>query len=201
MAPKVNSSYWHNRHKEWKAKDMERKRTDNEEFERIRGEEVAAGCTVGIGREAELMPCISLWQPWAQFIALGWKTIETRTHSRFASLVGRRIAIHASQTWDKNWQAAAGPWLTGQQIDQVQGNWPRGTIVCTANVDIHRALNNGDSQAALIDCSVTFPIDFDGIPHPRRYGLYLSHLKPTLPPFTQITGKQGIFYIPAALCA
>jgi predicted transcriptional regulator len=41
------------------------------------------------------MKVITLWQPWASFIALGWKTIETRTHDRFKNLVCERIAIHA----------------------------------------------------------------------------------------------------------
>ena len=42
------------------------------------------------------IPCISLWQPWASLIALGWKTVETRGHNRFACLAGRRIAIPAA---------------------------------------------------------------------------------------------------------
>jgi hypothetical protein len=148
------------------------------------------------------IPCISLWQPWAQFIALGWKTIETRTHERFASLVGKRIGIHAAERWDKNWQALAGPWLTGQQIEIVNRrkvDWPfwRGVVVCTATVDMHKPLNYGDSQSALIDCSYSF----DGEIIPRRYGLLLSNVKETTFPQIRTAGKQGIFYVPESICA
>lgn len=51
-----------------------------------------------------LLPCISIHQPWASFIAHGIKTTEGRTHTRFAHLVGKRIAIHATKTWDREWR-------------------------------------------------------------------------------------------------
>jgi hypothetical protein len=40
---------------------------------------------------------ITLHQPWASLIACGLKTIETRTHDRFRSLVGETVAIHAGK--------------------------------------------------------------------------------------------------------
>jgi hypothetical protein len=40
---------------------------------------------------------ITLWQPWAQLIALKAKTIETRSWPAPRALIGQRIAIHAAQ--------------------------------------------------------------------------------------------------------
>jgi hypothetical protein len=56
----------------------------------------------------EPIPIISLWQPWAQWVALGWKLIESRTHNRFKSLLTKRIGIHASAKWDAEWSMQAG---------------------------------------------------------------------------------------------
>jgi len=42
------------------------------------------------------MQGLSLWQPWAQLIATGHKTIETRSRPPPGARVGQRIAIHAT---------------------------------------------------------------------------------------------------------
>jgi hypothetical protein len=38
---------------------------------------------------------ITLWQPWASLIARGLKRYETRSWAPPASLIGKRLAIHA----------------------------------------------------------------------------------------------------------
>lgn len=43
------------------------------------------------------MKVLTLWQPWASAVALGKKLVETRAYAA-GSLVGERIAIHASAT-------------------------------------------------------------------------------------------------------
>lgn len=43
------------------------------------------------------MHAISLWQPWASLIALGVKTIETRSWPAPEKCLGERIAIHAAK--------------------------------------------------------------------------------------------------------
>jgi len=43
------------------------------------------------------LPAITLWQPWATWIALRWKTIETRPHPHLARLAGFRVALHAGK--------------------------------------------------------------------------------------------------------
>jgi hypothetical protein len=40
---------------------------------------------------------LPLWQPWAQLVAIGEKRIETRGWRAPASLIGQRIAIHATK--------------------------------------------------------------------------------------------------------
>lgn len=42
------------------------------------------------------MKAITLWQPWATLIAIGAKTIETRSWPAPPALYGQRIAIHAA---------------------------------------------------------------------------------------------------------
>lgn len=46
---------------------------------------------------AEGLPAITVWQPWASLIALGVKTIETRSWPAPDRLVGQRIGIHAAR--------------------------------------------------------------------------------------------------------
>ena len=43
------------------------------------------------------MKAISLHQPWASLIAVGIKTIETRSWAPPKALIGQRIAIHAAK--------------------------------------------------------------------------------------------------------
>ena len=128
------------------------------------------------------IPAITLWRPWAMFIALRWKTVETRLHNRFAGLAGQRIAIHAGQTWDTRWFEAAGPYLTPQQIDQVHAfREIRSAVVAVATVAKVGPCAFRDSQAALIECYRT-----------PRYGLWLADIeKLARPLFTK--GHQGIW--------
>lgn len=44
------------------------------------------------------MKVLSLHQPWASLVALGVKTIETRSWRAPASLIGERFAVHAATT-------------------------------------------------------------------------------------------------------
>ena len=53
--------------------------------------------TIDLSICKRVYPVLTLYQPWATFIADGLKTIETRTHNRFTSLYGKTILIHAGQ--------------------------------------------------------------------------------------------------------
>lgn len=81
------------------------------------------------------MKTISLWQPHATWIAMKWKTIETRTHARFAGLVGQRVAIHAAKKYDADWGLFPSIAIARSAADIVNIlHWMRmcmGKIVCT----------------------------------------------------------------------
>src|ERR1700686_5562808 len=103
----------------------------------------------------EQIICISLWRPWAEWVMLGWKTLETRRHARFKTLVGKRVGIHASQKWDKDAIGIASKYLTDDQI--AASNWMRhaldgGKILGTVFVDEHRPCKGQDAFPPLIEC-------------------------------------------------
>jgi hypothetical protein len=113
---------------------------------------------------------------------LGWKTIETRTHSRFASLAGKRIGIHAAVRWDESAFDAAAPYLSSQRM-VASRNFLRcgGGIICIATVRGVDWLTEKDSGQALIDCSTV-----------RRFGLFLTDVETI--PAVGCKGRQGIWY-------
>jgi len=128
------------------------------------------------------IPIITLWQPWAFWIMMGWKTIETRRHADLASLTGKMIGIHAGQTWDDDAIEYARKYLTLGQIaltnkDEIE----RGVLLGIVYVSRHRLLNKRDSRQALIDCGKV-----------KRYGLMLNG--PYLIEPIPLRGKQGIWY-------
>jgi hypothetical protein len=137
--------------------------------------------------ETQRIPVISLYGPWANWVALGWKTIETRTHPRLKSLVGKTIGIHVALKWDDDALEAAAPFLSQFQISRTQ-QFLRvgGGIICTAFAYDHRELDSLDNGSSLIDCT-----------HLTRYGLFLRDIRPI--EVIPAKGKQGIWYadIPA----
>jgi hypothetical protein len=74
------------------------------------------------------MRAISLWQPWASFIAIGVKPYETRSWSPPSRLIGQRIAIHAAK---QRVDADDVEWWRLVSKGQA-GPLPFGAIVCTA---------------------------------------------------------------------
>jgi hypothetical protein len=128
------------------------------------------------------IPIISLWMPWANWVMLGWKKIETRTHERFAGLAGKRIGIHATQKWDDTALEAAKNYLTYDQYEKSQ-NFLRigGAILGTVGASAHRLMQPRDAQWALIECSTV-----------KRYGLCLY--APRVIEAIPANGKQGIWY-------
>ena len=68
------------------------------------------------------MKAISLWQPWASLIAIGAKSIETRSWPAPRALIGDRIAIHAAKTTTGFDQ------LPGDCEGTTEGGWRYGYI-------------------------------------------------------------------------
>lgn len=129
-----------------------------------------------------IYPVITLYQPWATWIIRGWKTIETRTHNRFASLCGKTILIHAGMTTDSSDLAKKNRFLSTSQILQDPDEMINGFILGGAYVYQSRKLGALDQQAALIDCVIT-----------ERYGLFLSKIKRFDNPIP-VKGEMGIWY-------
>jgi hypothetical protein len=128
-----------------------------------------------------IYPVITLYGPWANWIALEWKTIETRLHDQFACLLGRRIGIHLGRRWDETALKAAAPYLTDQQLrDSRSLRSEGGVILCTAHVHQVAPLAARHSRAALIDCGAV-----------RRWGLFLDNIEVIEP--IPCSGKQGIW--------
>lgn len=140
------------------------------------------------------IPIITLWQPWAQWVALGWKTVETRTHNRFKGLVGKDILIHAGMSLDSYAIDAAKQYLSPEQLAQTvnqDGDYARfradkvsGKIIAKAHVLSFRELygETADEMWSLIECRT------------NRFGLFLTNIQP-LDPFVPAQGKQGIWYL------
>lgn len=130
------------------------------------------------------MKVISLHQPWASWVALGWKTIETRTHTRFKNLVGETIGIHAAKHWDNKWYVKSKNSTTDNQIINTQSfiihNCPLGQLIATAYVEDFRKLQLADSIRAMCYCG-----------NDDLFGLILSDIAPIKP--VSLKGMQGIF--------
>jgi hypothetical protein len=126
-----------------------------------------------------IIKAITLYEPWASWIAMGLKRIETRLHDRFRSLVGQRIAIHAGAKFDRSAYAEASKYLPMRNLLVVEP--AHGKIVCTVMVNDFRNLGPADSAAALIDCA-----------HTPRYGLLLGRPERLGCPVLAV-GHQGIW--------
>lgn len=132
------------------------------------------------------MKTITLWQPWAQWVAERFKTIETRTHDRFRNLAGQRIAIHAAQkfevfpsAWKEYWSVNGK--FSGETWNRAKKN--RGVILCTVLVERVGWLDGSHSAAAMIDCE-----------NVKRFGLFLTDVKILENPIPW-KGQQGIFSV------
>jgi hypothetical protein len=124
-----------------------------------------------------------------------WKIIETRTHERFKSLVGQRIAIHAAMKVDK--AGIFNEFLPHMSSIQLVNyglfiDICLGKIICTATVNAARWAPNVDfveregwNKKAM--CGVG-----------GKFCLFLEDIEPltTRIPFR---GRQGIFNVPDEL--
>jgi hypothetical protein len=132
-----------------------------------------------------LLPILQLYRPWSNWIINEWKTIETRTHNKFAWTEGKTVAIYSCKKFDKFATFAAAKYLTSKQILESEVYKEKefgGFLIGTADVSEYRLLTPADSPAALIDCS-----------NVKRYGLFLSNIKRIQPyPFQ---GSQVQKYI------
>jgi hypothetical protein len=134
------------------------------------------------------MKAISLWQPWASAIALGVKTIETRS---WQTSYRGPLLIHAARKWGKLAQdfAATEKALGRLTLDRV----PLGAFVAVCNlVDIE------PSQDLELTIS---PIEkLYGNYQWGRYGWKLEEVRAFDEPIGY-RGAQGLFEVPDAVVA
>ena len=126
-----------------------------------------------------IYPVITLYQPWATWIMREWKTIETRTHKRFACLKNKTILIHAGQKTDA--AAINNPYLTKAQLLQNPDEMVNGYILGSAFVSEFSKLSEADSEKSLIECITV------------RYGLHLVQVEKFEVPIP-VKGEMGIWY-------
>ncbi|MGE5353986.1 MAG: hypothetical protein ACM3P0_18005 [Acidobacteriota bacterium] len=132
------------------------------------------------------MKVITLYQPWASWIIWGWKTIETRTHNKFACLKGQRIAIHAAKQYDPSALEAAkrymefDQWLIHRNYEG-EGLYELGAILGTALVWESGRLSSMHARSAMIECGSMV-----------RHGLFLKEIKKLKNPI-KVSGHQGIW--------
>lgn len=130
--------------------------------------------------KTNILPVITLYQPWATWIIRGWKTIETRTHDRFKGLVGKDILIHAGKRTDET--AINNRFLSKSQILHNPDEIVNGAIIGKAHVYQSRELGYLDERAALIECMYT-----------KRFGLFLARIEKLEEPI-YVKGEMGIWY-------
>lgn len=127
-------------------------------------------------KEPRILPVITMYQPWATWVADELKLIETRTHNRFSGLLKKNVLIHAGQVTDK--KALPNPYLKGR----IYSEPINGFILCEAFVNRFGKLSGIHSEMAMIDCETV-----------ERFGLYLTDVKKLDTPIPE-KGEMGIWY-------
>lgn len=141
------------------------------------------------------MKAISIYQPYAAFIAMGLKTIETRTHDRFRCLEGQRIAIHVAKKKTNISPSIYNYFLEAQKKDPAISEAilfmddTRGKIICTVTVARTRWWTYSNYKEKLNNLALC---EIAG-----KFLLFLEDIEPINPvPFR---GRQGIFNVPDEL--
>ena len=144
------------------------------------------------------MQAISLWQPWAQLVAKGWKQIETRSWPPPGQRIGQRIAIHAAKrkvkTKDLN------PEEFDMSVEALNPGWrafiPYGALVCTVRLVGAEQVDAGQYNIPLLPASgpqarrTAFERTF-GDYSPGRWMWKLSDLRIIEP--VPYRGQRGMF--------
>lgn len=135
------------------------------------------------------MKAISLWQPWATAIALGYKTFETRHWSTYYR---GPIAIHAAKRWTRDEREFAQS-MAYEFDDQRLAQPPLGVIVATATLTSILRCDIA-LRLTVADCHDGYWGNYaDG-----RFAWKLTDVHVFAEPIT-FRGAQGLFDVPDAL--
>ena len=130
------------------------------------------------------MKAITLWQPWASFIAAGIKPYETRDWPPPRWLIGKRIAVHAAK---KAVAADEREWARRRGCESL----PMGAIVCTAV--LRGAYRIGVAERVPGSAPIhNFCADEFGDYSPGRWAWWLTDIQTVDPPVTA-RGMQGFW--------
>ena len=129
------------------------------------------------------MKAISLWQPWASAIALGYKRIETRSWpTKHRGL----IAIHAAKRWTADERQTAEIFESQYGLTGL-ATAPRGCIVAIAKIVSVRPTEHLIDEISNIE-------EMLGNYGPNRYGWMLEDVRKLEHPVPW-RGMQGLFEV------
>lgn len=143
------------------------------------------------------MNCISLHQPWASAIAVGLKSVETRSWPAPKHVIGQPLAIAAAKAdnpelrdiWRRLKTYAVIRDTFARHGISDWSDLPMGKVVCTAFCDASYSTNE-DPPEDLRD-----PLPYDemlGNWSDNRHLWFLSRIVALTPP-VPVIGRQGIF--------
>ena len=124
----------------------------------------------------DTIPAISLWQPWASFIAIGVKPYETRHWRAPPRFIGQTIAIHAAKRKPERDDIEWWRRVSGTKLDL-----PLGGFVCT--VTLREVLRAED-----------VPFDEFGDYARGRFAWRLTNPVP-IQPIIPAIGRQGFWNV------
>ena len=151
------------------------------------------------------MKAISLHQPWASLIAVGVKTVETRTWKPPVGLVGQRIAIHASKGHGDGMAFTPEEWTAVMELcgDRWPNPMPRGCVVATARLADVGQVRQTTPRTIIMDnkeyVECWFNHGWEGVeadPYGDfsvgRWLWFLEDVEPVTPPVPE-KGRQGFW--------
>jgi len=146
---------------------------------------------------------LPLWQPWASLVVHGAKRVETRHWPAPASIIGERIAIHATKTRAELGMARVDPFRTVMRDLLERGialmdpqdptELPLGALIGTVVVTGCNRMTIASTTALEHQDPVEYAF---GHHAPGRYAWALADPQP-LPTPVPWRGSQGIFSVPA----
>lgn len=142
------------------------------------------------------MPTLTLHQPWASLIALGYKTCETRSWKPPRHIIGERIAIHAGRFMPELLPETIDDVLTERVGPLWRGSLPRGAVVATAELWFAgKVVGYGPCVAHIQSAHRTaeVPLDEYGDFSLGRWLWLLRDVEALWPPH-QTRGHQGVWY-------
>jgi hypothetical protein len=89
----------------------------------------------------QVIPALTLWQPWASLVAIGAKLTETRDWAPPPKLLGKRLAIHASMQAPSGKMHIPPPTIhkMANALRLPYERWahelPRGAVLCTVEIE------------------------------------------------------------------